>query len=202
MKKIILFDIDDTIINTELFRKIQDETLANYLGVDDQEIKKVRSDYYFSLKKSTDFFIDDYLKIVAKKYHHDLENLKKVFFGQRNIQLCLYEDVKPVFAKLKKLGYTLGVFSEGFVSFQKFKLETNDLLKFFDHEYIFLLRRKIDPNILKKLPQNTIIVDDKPTIINKLKNFANITPIQIIRENKQANPKVTEKVITSLSELI
>lgn len=202
MKKIILFDIDDTIINTELFRKIQDETLAKYLGVSDLEIKKVRSDYYFGLKKSTDFFIDDYLTIVAKKYQHDFENLKKVFFGQKNIQLCLYQDVKPVFDQLKNLGYTLGVFSEGFVSFQKFKLETNNLLEFFDPEYVFLVRRKIDPNILKKLPQNTIIVDDKPEIINELKNFANITPIQIIRENKQDNPRVTDKIITSLTELI
>lgn len=56
MKQLILFDIDDTIFNTILFRKIQDETLAKYLDIADLEIKKIRSEYYYQLERGSDFF--------------------------------------------------------------------------------------------------------------------------------------------------
>lgn len=202
MSKLILFDIDDTIINTVLFRTIQDETLANYLGVDDLEVKKIRSDYYYSLEKGSDFFIDDYLKLVAKKYHYNFTELKEVFFNQRNIQLCLYEEVFNVLKKLKNLGFTLGTFSEGWEDFQRFKLERNHLIDFFDKKYLYLLKRKLDKKILTELPAGTIIVDDKPEVITELKKFKNIKPIQIIRPNKKNNPQIAETIINNFEDLL
>lgn len=202
MKNLILFDIDDTMINTILYRKIQDETLAKYLQISDDEVKQDRSDYYFGLEKGSDFSIDEYLSLLAKKYGHTLEELKSIFFNEKNIELCLYEDVIPVLEKLKKSGFTLGIFSEGYEYFQKFKLEKNNLINFFDKKYTFILRRKMDQEVLSNLPEGTTIIDDKPVNLEQLKQFDNLNPIQIIRENKKHEPVICKKHISNLEELI
>ena len=84
MKNLILFDIDDTLINTVLFRKIQDETLANFLKINDLEKKKNRSDYYHQLKKGSDFSVDEYLSLLAKKYNHDLKKILSFAYTKKS----------------------------------------------------------------------------------------------------------------------
>ena len=202
MKKIVLFDIDDTLINTILYKKIQDETLAKFLKTSDKKIKDHRSNYYSNLERGSDFHIDEYLSSLAKKYNHNPTDLKKIFFNEKNIQLCLYKEVPKILKKLKNSDFILGTFSEGYEEFQKFKLEKNNLLKFFDEKYIFLLRRKIDSEVLKNLPEETTIIDDKPMVLEELKNFDNLNPIQIIRENKTHEPIVCKKYISNLEELV
>jgi phosphoglycolate phosphatase-like HAD superfamily hydrolase len=201
MKNLILFDIDDTLINTVLFRKIQDETLANFLKINDLEIKKNRSDYYHQLKKGSDFSVDEYLSLLAKKYNHDLKKIKEIFLNKKNIELCLYKEVPRVLTNLKKQGFSLGIFSEGYESFQLHKIASNNLLRFFDEEYLYIMRRKIDSQLLENLPSGTIIIDDKPSILSELKQFKNIVPIQITRENLTENKIVCENHINNLEEL-
>lgn len=202
MKQLILFDIDDTIFNTILFRKIQDETLAKYLEITDLEIKKIRSEYYYQLERGSDFSIDEFLKIIAEKYQHDFLEIKKVFLNKKNVELCLYTEIPEVLAKLKKQNYSLGVFSEGHKSFQLHKLKAKNIISFFSQSHLYILRRKIDPAILKNLPKDTIIIDDKPDILEELKKFDNIRPIQIIRENKKHEPIVCDNIINSTEQLL
>jgi len=201
MKNLILFDIDDTIINTVLFRKIQDETLADFLGVNDLEIKKARSEYYHNLKRGSDFSIDEYLGLLARKYNQDFEKIKNVFLNKKNIELCLYKEAPLILASLKKQGFPLGIFSEGYESFQLHKIESNNLLKFFNKEHIYIMRRKIDEKIISNFPEKTIIIDDKPSILIELKKFKNIIPVQITRENLIDNSIVCENHINNLEEL-
>jgi phosphoglycolate phosphatase-like HAD superfamily hydrolase len=202
MKNLILFDIDDTLLNTELLKKLQPQTLANYLGISISNLTQTRTNYLNKLEKSSDFSINDYLKIVAKQHKKTLKELREVFLDKKNFRNCLYEDVQPVLKSLKKSGYKLGIFSEGFPEFQEHKLKVNKLEKFFDQQYLHILRRKLDNKMLSNLPNKTMIVDDKPVVIEKLKSFANIIPIQIVRENKKDNSIVCKKHISNLSELI
>ncbi|MBT4123864.1 MAG: HAD hydrolase-like protein [Candidatus Pacebacteria bacterium] len=202
MKNLILFDIDDTLINTKLLKKLQMETLANTLGVSSQEIENFRLIYLNNLKRTSDFSTNDYLQQLANYYNFSFLDLKRTFWHPINFQKCLFPESVEILSKLEKEKYQLGIYSEGFTDFQKHKLKVNNLLKFFAPQHTHILRRKMDPKVLESLPKGTIIIDDKPSVINYLKKLSNIIPIHIIRDNKYQSNKNNENVISGFTELI
>lgn len=202
MKNLILFDIDDTLINTKLLKKLQMETLANTLGVSPSEIENFRLIYLDSLKRTSDFFTNDYLQQLANYYNFSFLDLKKTFWHPLNFQKCLFPESIEILSKLKNKKYLLGVYSEGFLEFQNHKLKVNNLLEFFLPLHTYILRRKMDPKILNSLPKGTIIIDDKPSIIDYLKKFSNIIPLHIVRDIKPQINKNNKNIISNFNELL
>ncbi|NCN45540.1 MAG: hypothetical protein COU63_02545 [Candidatus Pacebacteria bacterium CG10_big_fil_rev_8_21_14_0_10_36_11] len=203
MAPLILFDIDDTIINTQLLKRLQVKTMALATDSPIAQIEKFRLEYLNNLESGSDFSTDDYLQKLGKKFQVPFVELKEAFWHPRNFELCLFPEVRDVLATLRHEKYSLGLFSEGYQDFQEHKLRVNGLLEFFDSNQRHILRRKLNPTVIESLPKGTIIIDDKQSVIEYLEQFPHIVALRIVRDPQQAKELLTSRyTLLDLRELI
>lgn len=96
-KKIILFDIDRTIFDTETSGKNFKQSLAEITQKSVEEIEKINSDYKLELESATDFDSDNFLKLVTDKTGVDFETLNQAVFKPENF--VLYPEALEVIKK-------------------------------------------------------------------------------------------------------
>lgn len=197
-KPLILFDIDNTIIDMEALRILQREIIANALHISFDEAEDNFLEYYGTLDDSSDFSPQNLLKFLAEKNNADYDQLLTIFLKPENFQKVLFPEVRKVLTGLKKDNYQLGIYSQGNPQYQPHKLAANKLLEFFDPNRIYISERKMDSELINSLPANTIIIDDRAEVIEFLNNFDNVIPLQIIRE---VSDVMGPYVLNSLTDL-
>ena len=197
-KPLILFDIDETLINTTQFVNQYFVDFPKLVNTTAEDIKNTLQNYQNTLKGPTDFNPDDCIRFFAAHYQHDVKEIEKVFYHPDNFGSASFPETEEVLNKLKQMDYVLGIYSEGFTSFQERKLTDNGIEGFFNKDQLYILRRKMDPKIISNLPANTIIIDDKPEVITFLEKFPNIIPLHI---NRKATNPLGKYTLTSLNDL-
>ena len=80
------------------------------------------------------------------------------------------------------------------------KLKYSGIFDYFDPNFIYIHRRKIDPDILNSLPKNSIIVDDRLEIITDLTPYSHLNPVWLNRKDNVISQPV--RTIHSLVELV
>lgn len=196
MPKLILFDIDFTLIDTDKLRSLVSKNLIKVLGVDEATLAAVSDRYVETLSYFNDFNYDDYLLHLSAVFSADFAVLKEATFTNEDIyRSILYPDTIPTLKDLQP-NFTLGLYSEGFVEFQSIKI--GGILSYFDPHHRYILRRKSSPESLASLPP-AIVVDDNPEIIAKLISLNQVQPIWLNRLSDKIHPKVS--TIHSLKEL-
>lgn len=180
MSDIILFDIDNTLIDT---KKLLDEFIkpafAQKLEVPLSDFKAKSDQYWQQLEDSTDFNPDDYIDFVAKAYEVDPQVLREVLPTPDWYRQSVFMDVVPTLTELS-LTHKLGIFSQGNPEYQRLKLDLGDIEHFFQPELVFFHQRKLLPEVITKLPQS-VIVDDKLPVIQALQSQPQILPIWVSR---------------------
>lgn len=197
-KPLILFDVDKTLIDTNLLIKSQVYLeLQKLLNISTQELEQRELLYQNSLEKYTDFEPLSFIKSVSQQ--DDVTELaSKTILNRTFHEQAVYDDVIPTLAELSEQ-YTLGVFSEANLNWQRQKLELSGLHHFFAPEFIFIWRRKTAPEQLAQLPSPVTIIDDNTEVITALQTVPSITPIWINRLDKPAISSVA--TISTLLEL-
>jgi len=119
-----------------------------------------------------------------------------------------YSDVDETLAELQKIGYRLGIFSEGSPRFQENKLNNLKITRYLDKELIFIVQSKRSEEYVKSLPPS-IIVDDNVDICNMLVKFKQhcIIHLNIEKDKRTTSEKGTQvhgsiRSIDSLKELL
>ncbi|HCR81480.1 MAG: hypothetical protein UY13_C0002G0172 [Candidatus Pacebacteria bacterium GW2011_GWB1_47_8] len=198
-KPLILFDIDKTLIDTDRLRALLKQNLAQLLGRSEDEVADAFLEYGSNLPDNTAFHPEELLKLFSQRFHTPIEPLRDAFYEPSRFQQALYPEVVDVLSKLRHQGYTLGLYSQGELAWQEHKMLANNLLEFFDKNHRYIKREKADPAIIENLPENTIIIDDKPGIIAFLETFPHVIPLHIVRE--RAN-HVGEYTLSTLNDLL
>jgi hypothetical protein len=171
--------------------------LQKVLNISAEEYQLRETEYSNSLEKYTDFEPISFLKSISQQ--NDVIGLANQTILNRTFhEQAVFNDVIPTLAELAE-GYTLGVFSEANLEWQRSKLELSGLYHIFEPELVFILKRKTAPEQLKQLPSPVTIIDDNVEVIAAVQTVPTITPIWINRLNKPAIPDVT--TIKTLSEL-
>lgn len=196
-KGIILFDVDRTIYNTKSSGEKFSQCLAEISQKTVEEIKKIQIDYTSGLESSTDYDPDKFLKEVERETKVDLETLNQAFYSSKNF--VLYPETKEKLNKSLNEGYSLGIFSEGVPEWQMKKLILTGIIDYFDNNFIFIGRRKLSDDFIKKLPDGATIIDDKKEVVEKLGALGRFRVIWINRINDETIPGV--KTVKSLSEI-
>ena len=129
-KPLILFDIDKTLLDTDLMRELLKEGLAQTLGVSENEIAEVFLEYGNSLSDNTAFHPEELLKLFSTRFHTPLEQLRDAFYEPSRFQRALYPEALEVLSKLRNQGYTLGLYSQGELAWQEHKMLVNNLMEF------------------------------------------------------------------------
>jgi hypothetical protein len=197
-KPLLLFDIDLTLYDSLHFRKIYPPLMVNALGITSEEYRETQKGYLNTLEKSTDFLPVKYLRHIAHTYSYPFQKLHDIYYNPELFRTSLYPDTIPALDKLK-LNNTLGIYSEGNHDFQITKLKLSGIINYFDPNFIFIHRRKVDLEIINTLPANSTIVDDKLEVIKLLSLYPDIHPVWVNRTSTVSEVKF--KTISSLLDL-
>lgn len=195
MRRVILFDIDHTLIDTTELRKRIDNALFKRSGAKKDDFANFVSTYTSTLCSSTDFNPNVYLKTLSQEFNVSIDKLSSIFYRKSFFKKSLYPETEWALQKLHK-NFTLGIFSEGLKSFQRRKLALSGLVKLFDEKYIFIFRRKISNKSLSKIPKNAIFFDDNLNVTKKLfqNGFKNV---YWLNRNNKTMDKEIETVFSS-----
>lgn len=204
MLKIILFDLDYTLIDTDLLRKLTHLKISQTINSPRAEIERVTEIFSLSLKKSIRFSPKKYARFLASGLNQaELENRILKVFSLRNLyRKSVYPQTLPI---LKKLAghYRLGIFSEGAKEFQIAKLKLSGIINYLDRELIFIYSDKTGKagKLVQKFGE-IFFVDDNPRHIKDIAVTPGAHPIWLRTGPKaQAERKLNCPTISFLSEI-
>lgn len=222
-KKIIVFDLDDTLISEKDYINsgfnIISKKIAEDYKLSDEKIKKKMNEFF--CLNSTNLFnrILDYFKV---KY--DLDYIKKLVLIYRNHipKIELYDDAREMLEFLSKNNYRLGMITDGYKEAQKNKIMALDIQKYFEYIIItdelgreFWKPSEIPYKIIKEKFEceytDMIYIGDNIEKDFITANKLGIKTIQILRKNgiyqnskkqKEYHPKKIIKNLKNLKNLL
>lgn len=194
---ILLFDIDYTLFNTDIFRnKIIEETLLQF-KLDEKRVRQFYFEYERNIHTPVGINIKHFTEQVGKEFNLSPELLFSMMMDRKRLYLeSLYPDTISTLVLLSKK-YVLGIFSQGYRSFQENKLKQCDILPYFKKEYIFIFPDKTLESALKTLPENSIIIEDKLSVVQLIK-----PPLRAIHINRSEKKQAHSPSVASLTELL
>ena len=202
MKKIILFDWDDTLFSKTIYKENLISNLAVVCGVGIDEAAAADGEYFENLARSDDFRIEDYLNFFEQKFGKKPD--KEIFITDKLgiYSGSLFPEVINILKELKKKGITLGIFSQGFDSLQRLKIKNSGIEDYFDKDLIFIDRDKARPEFISGLPKNSIVIDDKKEVIEAIgRQRADLNPIWINRKDND-NTVTNINRISDLTQML
>lgn len=212
-KKIILFDIDYTLFDTDKFRDLTYPSLMNLLEQEDlpQYHEKVHLIEHTLISKGgyepVTFanLLAEALQLKPKR-----EEIERIFYDIALYDVCLYPEVKNILENLEKRnGVILGIISKGETSFQKRKISA--VRTYFQSHNVHISLNKFDliPTVLQKYQKDTLyVVDDSaPFLDNVKKTDKSVVTVLVEKPNryeKREKPVdfVPDVAITNLSEVL
>lgn len=178
--KTLLFDIDNTLIDTGMLRELHFNEIGEILNISQYQLSLIEKQYLDSINIIYDFVPGDFInQLLFNSIETDQNKilLRRVFFSNKESYIqCKYPNVEEALSKLKTK-YYLGIFSAGDNDFQRAKLELTGYAKYFNNNLIFINRRKTAQLLISSLPQETIIIDDNISVIHELISYAHVRPI-------------------------
>lgn len=212
MNKIILFDIDYTLFDTDKFRDSTYPQLRKLLEQEDipsyhQKVKEIEK----KLITEGGYEPVSFARVLTEALEIPLnhEEIRKLFYDKNLYDACLYPEVKDVLKKLsEKNDIVLGIVSRGEDSFQRRKIQA--IANYFPNENIFISLVKTDliHKILERFPKNLYIIDDSaPFLYEVKKTDVSVFACLVEKENRYERKPVAEgfvadTVITDLGEIL
>lgn len=163
-----MFDIDRTIFDTDGPSIIRNQAILKLLGnLQIEEFNRVKSDYKLTLMNEREYIPEDYIKMLCDKYDfEDIDALIDTYYGNEfNIlyKNSVYPDFFDVAEKLVQQ-FRLGIYSEGYKRFRENRLYAMNIDKYIDSDLVFMFDEKDNIEAINKIPEGSIVIDDKETI--------------------------------------
>jgi len=202
--KIILFDIDYTLIDTARLRQLTDEKILLITKLPKDSLEKATKEYAQTLKISIEFSPKIYAQFLANYFNNPIIETKvNAVFDQPSVyRQAIYSETISALDKLKEK-HSLGIFSEGIKEFQMAKLILSGLINYFAQNFIFIFPDKTGKagELVEELGE-IYFVDDNPRHIKDIALTPGAHPIWLKRGPKAATEeKLDCPTILSLEEL-
>lgn len=198
MQSLILFDIDGTLFDPQVFGSLIRAEFVKILNVDEEELIRANADYYANLESTTDFSPHDMTEFLAARFKVEPDLLDKVFWENDKVyKESLYPEVVDVLKRLSK-ETSLGIFSQGSVELQTRKLNACDIAQYFDREKLFIYKRKLLDEVIGALPEDAVFIDDKHDVVAALHGKRNA--VWVNRRSDETDPQI--RTIHTLEELV
>jgi FMN phosphatase YigB (HAD superfamily) len=206
---IILFDIDYTLLNTgKLIREYVAPALCQQLNLSSEKFEELKTSYIGGLAKYTDFTPEDLLTFCLTQQGTDPASegflarhaeVLAAYYSPEFYPNSLYPGVPELLQQLTP-EHTLGIFSEGNKNFQTKKLLLTGISGFFADNYTYIFGRKLEPETLRQLPPESIVVDDNPEVIDTLADWG-IKTVWVKRPERPTPPTQVGLWVEDLNEL-
>lgn len=220
MIKLIIFDLDDTLISEFDFIKSGYDVVSKYIS---QKYKINKEDAYQELIDLANLKAKNTFNLLLEKYNivyskEDILELVRMYRSHLP-KITFYDDVRPVIDKLKSSGIKLGIISDGYIETQQNKLNVLNCKNTFD--YIILTEElgreywKPSPRAFEIMmekfaitPQEAIYIGDNPEKDFYIKKYMPINTVRIKRDrgiyidSKYKENIKEDKSINNLYELL
>lgn len=191
----IYFDIDKTLIDTELLIRNIKNSLTE-VGYPEATFDQTLIDYRATLRDNTEFdpevFIDN---LSAASSQAEREHIAHTFWQASNFQQALFPDALMVLTGLSQL-LELGIFSQGVKPWQQKKLQLAGLDKFFPEERRIIEANKLSETAITQLSQGAWVVDDKKPVAEFLRT--NRPDLRVLWINRHQPEETDLETISSL----
>jgi RNAse (barnase) inhibitor barstar len=187
-------DIDNTLINTRKLISLAYKEITKQTKLSLDEVIKIKREYSLTLDSHTDFCPEDFIKFLPQKIEKNPFENSKIYIKS------LFNETIPFLMKNKKR-FNLGIYSEGFESYQLKKLKLSGIIDYFDKELIIIERRKLTEGVINKIKEGSIVVDNSEEVIEKIENYNNLKPIWVNRKESQTKFKKEIMVVKDLKDL-
>ena len=189
-RKIILFDIDHTLFDAGLYRKLMFDIVADVVAFENREkLLATLEDVYFSHREKTGgyFDIEFMLEELGRELAIEVDSaaiLDAILADEESFQKSLFTetiDVMETIAKDKEI--RIGVFSSGREEHQLKKLETFAHIFHKEHMHIFMFKDKEIAHVMETYRDDVVyLVDDVLKILyNAKKHHQNLITIWMKR---------------------
>jgi len=209
-KPVILFDIDNTLIDTKRFATQVFEKVRELFEIDPAVFATQKETFYKTLEESTDFSPEAFVDFIGEANRsetaltdpHTMLKAVGFFYDKTALANAIFADVIPNLERLS-IGNTLGIFSQGHEKYQLKKIENSGLIRFFEQYFLFIGMRKTSPEFLHALPRNATIIDDREIFLNEAIKIDGIRGVLIQRNTSyiELDPANKLRIISSLDEL-
>lgn len=200
-KEVIFFDLDRTLIDTATINENCKKSTLLSSGINGQKYDECFQEYKNTLEHSADFDPNIFLEKMAKDLEVEKAKLEIGFWNKDNF--CVYPEVFEVLSELAK-NNNMAIFSEGVRDgWQIVKINNTEISKFFDLKISLIERRKLNSEVISKIPFGATVIDDKRVVIEKLyetRPDLKLYWINRIDEQEIKNSRVT--TIQNLRELL
>lgn len=202
----VYFDIDKTVINSDLLKQNIISALAEHCNVSKEIVASYLVGYQNSLLKSTDFDPKELAAYIAQQTNFTSKQLESVILCTKNFTGIVFSDFLSTVTKISltfaKNHLRVGTYSEGVKFWQELKLLLAGIDGEFDGDLRIIRRRKLAAAVLEELPEGSAVVDDKKEVVDTLAEACpDIHPIWINRNSKEVSSKTGVHTIFSLREL-
>ncbi|HEX7042575.1 MAG TPA: HAD hydrolase-like protein [Patescibacteria group bacterium] len=207
--KIVLFDIDYTLLNTT---KLKELILAKLKEVVPSLNFELLDEIYYEVRKFGSFDPKLFAKLFKDKHKIEILEIEieKIWYDSKIIGDALYPEVIETLNLLqKRQNLTLGIFSSGRQEFQLQKIYT--LSDFFTKEYIHIFDFKEDSlsDLMREYESKSVVlVDDFISILQNGKKYKEDLSTIWMKRGKFAEKAVIpteftpDYTITNLSEVL
>lgn len=212
-KKIILFDIDHTLFDTEKFRQFAFEKIAI-------KLKQNYDKKFISLTKEAEgiaiqalgyfdpeFFMTTLLELIQS--NRNLDYIKSNFWENENFEKAIYSEVVSALGKIKSIdNVSIGILSTGETKLQRKKVEILKESLSEEHVHIFVNKLMQLHNVLNKYKKHEVFVVDNLLAVLELAKKINsdVRTVFIKRLESQKSKLKTSFIpdleIKTLDELV
>lgn len=202
MKRLLLFDFDRTLLNTDALKAEQTLRIARITRTTPEEILEGMRGYIATIPSKNDFSPEGYALFLQDNLGVNPSDVLKIYITVPSyVTGFLYPEALPIMTELRARGYRLGIYSEARKEHQRLKLERTGVLELCVQKYVIIAQKKVVDEVVLSLPQGTIIVDDDRGVIEGLQRYSSlIEPIWLNRKSNDSHPEV--RTIFSLTQLL
>lgn len=214
-RKIILFDIDHTMFDAALYRKLMFQLIADFISFHDKEKMDAALEYVYAAHRQRIGYFDTeiLLQDLAKELDIDINSrqlFEKILMDEASYEYSIFEETIEVLEAIAKhKDMHIGIFSSGREEHQLRKIET--FKHFFEKEHIHILKMKEKgmPEIMNSYKNDTVyLVDDILQILYNAKTLhGNITTIWMKRgpiadQQARIDGFTPDFTVTNLREIV
>ena len=134
MIKVVIFDLDDTLIAEKEYIKSGYREVARYLSEKYNVVQEViYKELWEIFKKDTKNVFNQWFEYHRITYSvENIKNLIRIYREHIPTELDYYADVKPILKYLRKKNKKIGIISDGYISTQENKIKVLEAKKDFD----------------------------------------------------------------------
>ncbi len=213
MKKdtVVLFDIDYTLFDTELFRGKLYKAISDVLNFSQMELTKVQQEALDYVRIEVGYFhpvkFSEFLSSALGR-EKEKDSILKALFQPEIFLDNYYEETEEILRVLSQK-VTVGIFSKGHTRFQKEKIRKIIHLLNNDHIHITTNKYTRLPKVLSRYKNKKLyIVDDALGVLHKAKQLrADVFVVWVKRgfyatKQEPIEGFVPDAIIGNLSELL